>query len=339
MSDPSPGSLPREVAPGVLLVPLPLPAKPTIVQTWLLDCGDDEWALVDTGVALPPSREALLSALAARRIEPAQVRHIVGTHHHPDHFGASRPLAQAFGARLALHPAELERIEYALSAEAEDMIRHSRRHGMPVRPEAEREAPRPREVWAGSFDPATRIDHLLEDGEVLALGRRRLRVVATPGHTPGHCCLLDLDSGALLVGDHLLPKITPHVGVFATGPTNPLGDYLASLEKVAALDAALVCPAHGPVYRDHRHRARQIAAHHEYRLRVMADALKAGPATAYAVSTRAFRWVFENPDNRFQVGAALMETVAHLELLCARGVARREERDGVLFYALTGSSG
>lgn len=334
MSDPSHRSPPRQVAAGLLLVPLPLPAKPTIVQSWLLDCGGGEWALVDTGVALPASRQALLAALGARGIEPRQVRHLIGTHHHPDHFGASRPLAEQFGARLYLHPAELERIEYALAAGPEDMVHHSRRHGMPVRPEAEREAPRPREVWAGSFDPATRIDHLLEDGEVLSLARRRLRVVATPGHTPGHCCLLDLETGALLVGDHLLPKITPHVGVFATGPTNPLGDYLASLEKVAALDAALVCPAHGPVYRDHRRRARQIAAHHEYRLRVMADALKGGPATAYSVSTRAFRWVFENPENRFQVGAALMETVAHLELLCARGVARREDRDGIVYYAI-----
>lgn len=333
MSESSRATKTREVAPGVIEVFLPLPSKPSIINTWLVDCGGGEWALIDTGVALEPSRSALAAALADHAIEPRQVTSLVATHHHPDHFGASRAHREWTGARVYLHPLERERVQYALAAGPEEMLRHSRRHGMVVPPGAEQSAPRPRDVWAGSFEPTLEIDHELADGEVLHLGRRRLQVVWTPGHTPGHCCLLDLDSRTLFVGDHLLPKITPHVGVYSSSPPNPLGDFLASQEKVAALDVALVCPAHGPTFTDHRHRAQQLIAHHEHRLRVMLDALRLGPATALAIARKGFPWVFEEPVERFQVGAALMETIAHLDLLFAREAARRDEQDGVLYYS------
>lgn len=322
----------REVAPGVFEVFLPLPSKPSVVNVFLLDCGRGEWALVDTGVALSASRAAFAGALAELGIAPAAVTRLLATHHHPDHFGASRAYRDEVGGEVFLHPLELERIRYTLSAGAEDMVLHSRRHGIPIPEGPVPDAPRPSQVWAGTFQPLQEVQHEVADGEVLALGRRRVEVVWTPGHTPGHCCYLDLDTRVLFVGDHLLPRITPHVGVYATGPQNPLGEFLASQEKVAGLDVRLVCPAHGAVFADHRHRARQLVSHHEVRAREMLDVLRAGPATAYAVARRAFAWVFAEGSDRFQVGAAVMETIAHLELLRSRGVLEREEDAGAVHY-------
>lgn len=313
----------REVAPGIHQVFLPLPSKPSIVNVWLID-GGSEWALVDTGTALEASREALLGVLASLGLGPRDLSLVIGTHHHPDHFGASEDLRELGAGSFLLHESELERIEYALQAGADDMIRHSRRHGIPI-PDQPTDAPSPMEVWSRVFRPTRRIDRFLRGGDEVRVGRRRLEVVATPGHTPGHCCLLERERGVLIVGDHLLPKITPHVGVYATGPRNPLGDFLDSLEKVARLDAALVCPAHGGVYSDHRHRAGQLVAHHEYRLREMLDTVRAAPCTAFEVARRSFRWVFEDGGDRFQIGAAVMETIAHLELLAARGDILRED--------------
>lgn len=333
------GAKTREVARGVYELFLPLPSKPTIINVYLLDCGGGAWALVDTGVALPPSRQAFAGALRELGIDATAVTHLLATHHHPDHFGASSAYRTEIGGTVHIHPAELERIEYTLSAGPEDMLAHSRRHGMPI-PAGPVDAPRPMQVWAGTFQPTTDVQHLLGDGEVLEIGRRRLQVVWTPGHTPGHCCFLDLEDRVLLVGDHLLPRITPHVGVYATGPQNPLADFLASQAKVAALDVALVCPAHGAVFADHRHRAQQLIAHHEVRARETWDVLQAGPATAYEVARKVFRWVFESAADRFQAGAAVMETIAHLELLRGRGAVRREDVEGVLEYqAVAGSVG
>jgi len=321
----------HRVAPGVLEAFLPLPSKPSIINVFLIDCGGGEWALVDTGVALAESRAAFAGALRSQEIEPQAIRWLLATHHHPDHFGASAAFRTDGGGEVYLHPLEAERMEYSLTAPPEDMIVHGRRHGMPI-PADVKSAPNPSQVWAGTFHPTRSIDRLLEDGEVLELGRRRLQVVWTPGHTPGHCCFLDLDDHTLFVGDHLLPRITPHVGVFATGPRNPLGDFLASQEKIAAVEASLVCPAHGAVYSAHRHRARQIISHHEFRLREIADVIRRGPVHAFDTAARVFAWVFENPNARMQRGAAVMETIAHLELLHARGEAARVERDGVVYF-------
>ena len=69
--------------------------------------------------------------------------------------------------------AELERIAYTLHAGPDDMIRHSRRHGIPIPPQPV-DAPKPMDVWAATFQPVTDADHLLVDGEVLEIGRRRL---------------------------------------------------------------------------------------------------------------------------------------------------------------------
>lgn len=333
MSDPvsSEAAKVRTVADGVLEVFLPLPSKPSIINVFLIDCGDGTWALVDTGVALADSRAAFDAALAGQGIAREDVTTLLGTHHHPDHFGASSAFREGGGQAVYLHPLEVERMEYALGSTGEDMMVHGRRHGMPIPADMKR-GPRPSDVWAGTYAPTHEIDHLLEDGEVLEIGRRRLQVVWTPGHTPGHCCFLDLDDRTLFVGDHLLPKITPHVGVFATGPQNPLGDFLASQEKVASLDASVVCPAHGPVYSTHRHRAHQIIAHHEHRLREMLDIIRLEPSTAFETAAKVFDWVFRDPDARMQKGAAFMETLAHLELLHARGDAEREDREGVVYF-------
>ena len=162
-------------------------------------------------------------------------------------------------------------------------------------------------------------DQLLADGDELPLGDgRRLDVVWTPGHTPGHCCLLLEPDGVLFVGDHLLPKITPHVGIGPNGPANPLGDFLASHEKIKRLDARLVCPAHGGVYEDHRRRASQLIDFHRVRKLSMLDIIRKRPSTAYEVALDAFAI---SPNNRFQVMAATSETLAHLELLRLEGRA------------------
>ena len=91
---------------------------------------------------------------------------------------------------------------------------------------------------------------------------RRLRAIWTPGHTPGHVCLhLEEEhparlpgNGRLFSGDHLLPGITPHIGLYEDPDdatvTDPLGDYLDSLERVGRLGPAEVLPAHQHAFTD-----------------------------------------------------------------------------------------
>ena len=316
----------REVADGVVQVFLPLPMRPTIVNVYLVR-GADGWALVDTGMHTGDSLEALRGALGEIGIGPTDVSHIVCTHHHVDHYGNSAPLRELTRATVHLHPLEAER-----AAAAHDMLGEHpeflRRHGIPE-VTTERQMPPMSHIVGNLYCPAVP-DALLADGDEVELGDgRRFEVVWTPGHTPGHCCLLLQPDGVLFVGDHLLPKITPHVGIGPHGPANPLGDFLASHEKIIRLDAKLVCPAHGGVYEDHRRRARQLIDFHQVRMRTMLELIIRRPLTAYEVALGAFAI---SPDNRFQVMAATSETLAHLELLRLKGKLARTETDGVVRY-------
>ncbi|WAP52878.1 MBL fold metallo-hydrolase [Arthrobacter sp. ATA002] len=122
-----------------------------------------------------------------------------------------------------------------------------------------------------AVDPALCVDgEPLADGEVLQAGGVEIRVVATPGHTSDSACFhlpADGDGGSVLTGDTILGRGTTVLDF----PDGTLGDYLASLERLAALGHATVLPGHGPVlpdlssvvltYRDHREeRLEQIRA-------------------------------------------------------------------------------
>jgi glyoxylase-like metal-dependent hydrolase (beta-lactamase superfamily II) len=316
----------REVIDGVVQVFLPLPMRPTIINVYLVRSGD-EWTLIDTGMHTADSLNALRGALAEVGITPDAVRRIVCTHHHMDHYGSSEPLRELMHAEVHLHPLEAERAASAHDALGEDAA-FLRRNGIPEVPR-ERQMPPMSRVVGTLYRPAIP-DQLLADGDELPLGDgRRLDVVWTPGHTPGHCCLLLQPDGVLFVGDHLLPKITPHVGIGPSGPANPLGDFLSSHEKIKRLDARVVCPAHGGVYEDHRRRASQLIDFHRVRKLSMLDVIRKRPCTPYEVALDAFAI---SPNDRFQVMAATSETLAHLELLRLEGRALASETDGVVRY-------
>ncbi len=305
---------------------LPLPMRPTIVNVYLVRAGD-AWTLVDTGMNTEDSVAAFRGALAEVGIAPTSITRLVGTHHHVDHFGTSEPYRILTHAEVYLHPLEAERATLMGHVGGEH-TEYLRQHGVPEVPDDQR-LPPPSRFFGTWYAPA-RPDHLLGDEDEIPLGDgRSLEAIWTPGHTPGHCCLLLKPDGILFVGDHLLPKITPHVGLWPNGPENPLGDFLASHEKIQRYDARLVCPAHGPIYEDHRRRARQLIDFHRVRKLAMLDLIRRRRLTAYEVALDVFAIA---PDNRFQVMAATYETLAHLELLRREGRALRTEEAGVVRY-------
>lgn len=316
----------RVIADGVVQVFLPLPMKPTIVNVYLVQ-SDDGWTLIDTGMSTGDSRQTFADALTTVGARPEDVRRIICTHHHIDHYGTSGPFKELTHAAVYLHPLEAERATSQSHSTGENAA-WTARLGIPEVP-PEKRMPPASLAFGTLYVPAIP-DHLLADGDEIPLGTDRvLKVIWTPGHTPGHCCLLLEPGGVLFVGDHLLPKITPHVGIYPDGPENPLGDFLTSHEKIQKLDARLVAPAHGGVYEDHRKRALQLIDFHRVRKMAMLDLTKKRALTPYEVALDAFAI---SPGNRFQVMAATSETLAHLELLRREGRVLRSELDGVARY-------
>jgi glyoxylase-like metal-dependent hydrolase (beta-lactamase superfamily II) len=320
----------REILPGFHLIHLPLPMRPTIVNVYLVN-GGREWALIDTGMNTSDSVAAFRAALEMIGCRPEWIRKIICTHHHPDHFGTSKPYRELCRAEVFLHPLEAERVTGFLpQGRSAETVRFFQRNGIPI--ESFVKVPSPGEFWRTMYAPAEP-DRLLADHAALKIGEREVEAVWTPGHSPGHCVMYFRKEKVLIVGDHLLPKITPHVGITSEGAGDPLGDFLSSLCKVGELDVETVLPAHGAVYHDHRKRVAQLIEFHDYRMQVMLDIIRGRPRTAYDTALEAFDLTPQSPFQ--QQFPATFETLAHLEHMRLEGRTEKVERDGRVIWKPT----
>jgi glyoxylase-like metal-dependent hydrolase (beta-lactamase superfamily II) len=274
---------------GVVRLTLPLPVGPRHVHCYLLPGG----VLVDTGLGLPGVEDAW-RALRHR------VERVVITHMHPDHVGA----AALVGAPVAQGALDYEQcLRVWGSDDWPERIRDwFLLHGVPPA-HADRDR---------ALDDAFRSAiHFARDPEPLREGDDvdAWQVLELPGHADGHIALLA--DGVLVAGDHLLPTITPTVGLYPEARPDPLGDYLASLERTIALAPALVLPAHGEPIADPAGRAKEIIEHHLERLDTLEHLLGPEPRTAYELSLDLFGDELPPPQRRF----AVAETLSHLERL------------------------
>jgi glyoxylase-like metal-dependent hydrolase (beta-lactamase superfamily II) len=316
------------IARDLYQVRLPLPFALNHVNCYLLR-EPDGWSIVDSGLHTEAGEAGWRAAFAELDIAPAQIRRVVLTHFHPDHFGMAGWLQQISGAPVLLAPREIELAGqvWGKPDDAPDpMVPLFLAHGLPDELVATIAA------MVDGLRAATRPHPTLtplEPGAGLELGGRRFTAIQAPGHSDGQLMLHDADARLILSGDHVLVKITPHIGSWPESEPDPLGRYLASLEALAGLDVAQALPGHGRTIEDWPGRLAELRAHHEARLNVIGAAV--GPAaSAYAVATRVFDFARFTPhEMRF----AVAETIAHLELLVRRGALRRDDAEMVTYAA------
>src|SRR5207249_9583201 len=121
-----------EVAPGVFIVHLPLPMRPSIVNVYLLH-SRDEWALVDTGMNTAESIAAFQAALKQVGCAPDKISKLICTHHHPDHFGTSKTYKELTGAEVYLNEREYESsLSYGPQQRSQSAIQFFLQHGIPL---------------------------------------------------------------------------------------------------------------------------------------------------------------------------------------------------------------
>ena len=324
-------------------VPTPFPVGP--VNVYLAEGA--ALTLVDAGPRFEQAREALKNGLIDLGYRVGDLRRLIVTHAHADHYGLASELARVSGAEVWAHSACVGRLDGRASQgsraawlpfgnDLNRTLKHARMMrwaGVPV-PVMVRLA-RVRQGMGQYAEPLTP-SRTLVDGDVVRLGPEDWRVLHTPGHTGGLVCLYQPEGRVLLSSDHLLRDISsnPIVDVPEPGESEPprrLVQYLEQLRRVAELDVAVALPGHGPPILDHRALVQGRLSFHEERAGAILESLNEGARTAYEVAGRFFPQL--DPINCF---LAISEVIGHLQWLETDGRVVQVKRGGVARWQAIG---
>jgi glyoxylase-like metal-dependent hydrolase (beta-lactamase superfamily II) len=312
----------ERVLPGLwrLRLPLPWPGVPHC-NAWAIAAGYGI-VLIDTGMHEPGSLAHLERALDQVNLRLEQVRLLACTHAHSDHWGQAASIVERAGCEFLVHPnhehatRDLDDPEAALARRLEV----GRQSGVPeaaLANYAEIAKDFPSGV-AGAIEP----DRPLIDGVKIETDLGTWVAYETPGHAPSHVCLFQAERRVLISGDHVLGRISLYYE-YGYSP-DPVGEFIASLDIVDALDARLALSGHGKPFVDvhgHIEGNRRLVAE---RLDRVVAAVAGEPRTAIQIVPE----VYDEPLNVRNASWFLSQTLCYLRHLEGRGRIGGQSGDG-----------
>lgn len=273
---------PRELSATLEMFEARTPTLAPATHTNSYALGGRDVVLVEPATPYEDEQRAWLDWARGLASKGRRLVAIVATHHHPDHVGGLEVLGRELGVPVWAHAATKARLAGAQAAA---------------------------------------IARELAEGEELVLDGptpERWRVLHTPGHAPGHVCLHEARTGALVVGD-----MVASVGTILIAPGD--GDmalYLAQLERLAGLGAKVALPAHGDPIDAPADLFRRYVVHRLLREAKVLEAVKsAGPAGGDLGELVAVAYA-DTPPAIWPV--AMLSLRAHLDKLVGDGKVRRE---------------
>jgi glyoxylase-like metal-dependent hydrolase (beta-lactamase superfamily II) len=326
-----------ELAKGIYQIKIPLGEEefsPGDLNSYLIE-GTQGYLMIDTCWDMPLSWAALEEAFRILNIKYTDIRTIVLTHSHPDHYGMVGLIKQkAPKIELLCHRWEADLIEarYINFSEPRlDVAFLLEKHGVP-----EHEV---QSLGAASMPILPRVaishaDRVLYGGEIIRTGVFDLEVIWTPGHSPGHICLYEPKNKFLFCGDHILPTITSNIGYHVFSGDNPLGDYYHALSKLFRLEVELVNPGHEYSFPDLQNRIKSLFEHHLEREAEILNLIENNYSNSFQIASR-LTWSLNLPWSQFapiQKRFAVTETIAHLEYMRWEGKVTKTFKNNQIRY-------
>ena len=329
-----------EIIPGIYQLRLPMgDFPPGYVNTYLVQ-GDKGYLIIDSGWAIDEVFDSLKKQLDEIGINVKDITQIVLTHSHTDHSGQAGRLRHLSQAKIYLHKLEVDNIKARFTCAdnfgGDNFLQHTdellRTHGVPASELAEPHPTFP-DIRSLPFPDIT-----LKGGETISAGAFHFQVLWTPGHSPGHISLYEPTHKLLFSGDHIMPTIVTNTGLHLQQSSNPLGDYLNSLNEIRRLEVKLVLPGHEHPFTNLPQRIGELIQRHKQKNREILEAIANGkPKTAFEISL-AVSWSADASragwhdlslwDKRF----AVLETVAHLESMRPDGEVDRFFKNDTIHY-------
>ena len=320
----------EEIAKNIFRIPVMLPDSPLRELNSYLVKDPKRSLLIDTGFCTDVCLEALLKGLSELDTDP-QAIDIFLTHMHSDHAGLAAGIVGE-GMRILISDADRKLLKTSGTG---DEIVHKRLFkryiaaDMPAFILDNMHTINP----AVAYSPQTGSTQYIsvQDGEPLSAGGYEFRCILTPGHSPGHMCLWDEDSGIMFTGDHILFDITPNITAWSF-VNDSLADYLNSLRSVSKYPVKAALPGHRKSGDFHK-RIEELLHHHQLRLAEIERLISESPgSTAYDISgkmrwrIKAKNWADFPPSQKiFAVG----ECMSHLDYLLNRDRITSQS-DGIL---------
>lgn len=315
-------------------VSTPVPFPPQHIHSYLILA--DEPILIDTGMRTPPAWEAIQKNLGEHGLKVSDIRHLLITHAHIDHYGQAKRIREASGCKV-----------YSNVLEA-TYLRSGREGG-------HREMDSPNMAWfyewgvpqdlierdvlghkmSEKVAEAVPVDVTFDDGEKFTICDVTFRPVWVPGHAIGHTVYIVDEWKTMFSADHLLPDISPvpllnFPDPKKRGKTRSLIEFLESLKKIEHEDIIVALPAHGDPILDHQTLIDGYRLGVDRRmLRVKRALTEDGPMTAFELSEHMFR-----QKARMMMYLTMSEAVGYLEILESEDKLAIENREGVLYYSL-----
>jgi glyoxylase-like metal-dependent hydrolase (beta-lactamase superfamily II) len=301
------------------IIPLSIPTPFYVGDVNVYLIKEDPVTLIDVGPKTAEAAKALRENLAAEGIRFTDVRRIVLTHAHEDHCGLARQVRdEAKHAEIHVHNWETGHLFGRLAQEQHRKL--LLRSGVP---------PAVFEDMKSLYDDISLLTDALSDGEFKPLADEMelefesgsLRVLHTPGHTPGSCSFAREANRTLICGDCVLKRITPNP-IVSPDPIDPerrfpsLAEYLVSLAKLRSYKPTLAYGGHGEPVTDFEEIFNRYVRAIDERQRNVLGLLGKSGSTAFEIAQRLFPTSFNHDVHRF---LAISEAIAHLDYAASEG--------------------
>ena len=314
------------------IIPLSIPTPFYVGDVNVYLIKEDPLTLIDVGPKTPEAAAVLREKLGKNGVQLRDIRRIVLTHAHEDHCGLAKQIRdEATNAEILVHEWETGHLFGRLAREEHRVLMN--RAGVPDLVFQEIQ---------NTYKEISLLTDALTENEFSALrdeteiefATGTLKVLHTPGHTPGSCSFIREANRTLIAGDCVLKRITPNP-IVSPDPFNPekrfksLAEYLVSLAKIRSYSPTLVYGGHGePIYDYEEVFNRYVRAIDE-RQKTLISLVKENGVTAWEAANALFPKAMDNGVHRF---LAISESVAHLDYAEQIGKIAVENKAGTEFY-------